>query len=128
MGMKIGDAVSLTLNGAKFAIPKDTEPEVIKGGLIISESQEYGDGTADGYQKRAIGKITGLKVKIPPELVDAFDAALANPSMPIVLETLAKSYELTGYIVGEDISRSSTRQTSSEFEVHASDGAGVRES
>ena len=32
MGMKIGDAVSLTLNGAKFAIPKDTEPEVIKGG------------------------------------------------------------------------------------------------
>ena len=127
MSMKIGDAVSLSLNGAKFAIPKDVEPEVTKGGIVISESQEYGDGPADGYQTRAIGKITGLKVKIPPELVDAFDAALANPSMPIVLETLAKSYELNGYIVGE-VTRSATRQTSSEFEVHASDGGGVRES
>lgn len=127
MAMKIGDAVSLSLNGAKFSIPKDTEPQVTKGGLTTSDSQEYGDGTSDGYQTRVIGKITGLKVKIPPELVAAFDQALAATSMPIVLETLAKSYELTGYIVGE-VTRSATRQTSSEFEVHASDGAGVRES
>ena len=26
---KQGDAISLTLNGTKFAIPKDTEPNVI---------------------------------------------------------------------------------------------------
>lgn len=127
MAMKIGDAVSLSLNGTIYSIPKDVEPEVTKGGIVISESQEYGDGTADGYQTRAIGKITGLKVKIPPEQTAAFDAALANPSMPIVLNTLAKSFELTGYIVGE-VTRSATRGTSSEFEVHASDGAGVRES
>ena len=43
MAMKIGDAVSLSLNGTIYAIPKDTEPEVTKGGIVISESQEYGD-------------------------------------------------------------------------------------
>ena len=127
MTMKIGDAQSLSLNGSIYAIPKDVEPQVIKGGITISESQEYGDGTADGYQTKSIGKITGLRVKVPEELVDAFKEALANPSMPIVLNTVAKSYELTGYIVGE-VSISGTRRLSSEFEVHASDGAGVRES
>lgn len=127
MVMKIGDAVSLSLNGTIFAIPKDVEPEVTKGGIYNSETQEYGDGTGDPYQKKAIGKITGLKVKVPPEQKDAFDAALANSSMPIVLNTLAKSFELSGHIVGE-VTISATRGTSSEFEVHASDGAGVRES
>lgn len=127
MTMKIGDAQSLSLNGTIYAIPKDAEPQVTKGGLTISESQEYGDGTADGYQTKTIGKISGLRVKVPEELTAAFDEALANPSMPIVLNTVAKSYELTGYIVG-DVTISSTRRLSSEFEVHASDGAGVRES
>lgn len=127
MTMKIGDAQSLSLNGAIYAVPKDAEPQVIKGGLTTSESQEYGDGTADPYQTNAIGKITGLKVKVPEELADSFKEALSNPSMPIVLNTVAKSYELTGYIVGE-VTISTTRRISSEFEVHASDGAGVRES
>lgn len=126
MATPIGDAVSLSLNGAKFSIPKDTEPQVTKGGKTNSESQDYGDGTSDPYQTIVKGKITGLKIKVPPELQDAFDAALANPSMPIVLETVATSYELTGYIVGE-VEVSATKRVTNEFEVHAADGAGVRE-
>ena len=31
MGNKLGDAVSITLNGTKFACPKDIEPIVNKG-------------------------------------------------------------------------------------------------
>ena len=39
---KNGDAVSLTLNGVKYAIPKDCEPMVIEGGETITETQQFG--------------------------------------------------------------------------------------
>ena len=63
---KCGDAISLTLNGTKFAIPKDTEPNVIDGGLKVTETQEFGDGTADSYMSNVLAKITGLKIKVTP--------------------------------------------------------------
>ena len=124
---KIGDAVSITLNGTKFAIPKDVEPNVIKGGETISEVQAYGDGTADGYVSIVIPKITGLKCKISDDNQDAFESARKNPSIPIVLECVSRSYELTGCIVGE-VEISATKRVTGEFEVDAIDGGGIRES
>ena len=123
--MAIGDAISLTLNGVKFAIPKDCEPFVQTNTRSISESQSYGDGTSDGYVSITIPKITGLKVKVSKDNEDAFDAALSNPSMPIVYECIGGSYELTGYIVG-DVKYSTTKGLSDEFEVHTKDGGGIR--
>ena len=124
---KIGDAVSLTLDGAKFAIPKDTEPNVIKGGLKNTDTQDYGDGTADTYMSNVLPKITGLKVKISEANKEVFEKACSTPDIPVLLETVAKSYELTGSVIGE-IEISTTKQVTSEFEVRCTDGAGIRES
>lgn len=123
---KVGDAVSLTINGTRFAIPKDTEPNVIKGGETITETQAFGDGTADSYVSNVLPRITGLRVKISEANKDAFETARKKPDIPIVLNCIAKSYELTGSIIGE-IEISTTKQITSEFEVHCTDGAGIRE-
>lgn len=124
---KNGDAVSITLNGTKFAIPKDVEPMVIKGGETISETQQFGDGTAEAYTTLETPRITGLKCKISDENRDAFEAARKNPKIPIVYETLGSSYELTGCLVGA-VETSTTKNVTNEFEVHALDGGGIRES
>jgi len=124
---KCGDAISLTLNGVKYAIPKDVEPNVIKGGLKNTDTQDYGDGTADTYQSNVIPKITGLQVKISEANKDAFETACGTPDIPIILETVTKSYELTGSIVGE-VEISATRNKTGDFEVRCTDGAGIRES
>ena len=47
--------------------------------------------------------------------------------MAVVLECLTRSYECTGYILG-DVTISATKRTTSEFEIRVSDGGGVRES
>lgn len=122
----IGDAISLTINGVRYAIPKDTEPNVIKGGDKITDTQEYGDGTADSYVSKVIPKITGLRVKISKDNSDAFEQACGTPDIPIILTCVQKSYELTGSVVGE-IEISATRGMTGEFEVHATDGTGIRE-
>lgn len=127
MATKIGDAVALILNGTRFAIPKDTEPVVTKGGKTITEVQGYGDGTADGYLSIVVPKITGLKVKISEDNKDAFESARQSTSIPIVLECISKSFELTGCIVGE-VGISATKSVTDEFEVDALDGGGIRES
>ena len=72
-------------------------------------------------------KITGLKVKISEANKEAFEKACSTPDIPVLLETVAKSYELTGSIIGE-IEISTTKQVTSEFEVRCTDGAGIRES
>jgi hypothetical protein len=124
---KNGDAVSITLNGAKFAIPKDTEPNVIKGGETISGTQQFGDGTAEPYTTLETPRITGLKCKISDDNRDAFENARKMSKIPIVYETLGKSYELTGCVVGA-VELSTTKNVTGEFEVHATDGGGIRES
>jgi len=126
MANKTGDAVSLTLNGTRFACAKDIEPLVDKGGRKITESQGYGDGTSDGYVGVVVPSISGLKVKVSEENRDAFEAALGNPAMPIVYETVGSTYELTGYIAGE-VKVSTTKKLSDEFTVYATDGS-IRES
>lgn len=125
---KCGDAISLTLNGTKFAIPKDTEPNVIDGGLKVTETQEYGDGTADSYMSKVIGKITGLKIKVPASLEDAWANACSTPDIPIILECVSRTYELTGSVIGGEIEVSTTKSLTNEFEVHCTDGAGIRKS
>ena len=125
---KCGDAISLTLNGTKFAIPKDTEPNVIDGGLKVTETQEYGDGTADSYMSKVIGKITGLKIKVPASLEDAWANACSTPDIPIILECVSRTYELTGSVIGGEIEVSTTKRLTNEFEVHCTDGAGIRKS
>lgn len=125
---KCGDAISLTLNGTKFAIPKDTEPNVIDGGLKVTETQEFGDGTADSYMSRVIGKITGLKIKVPASLEDAWANACSTPDIPIILECVSRTYELTGSVIGGEVEISSTKNLTNEFEVHCTDGAGIRKS
>ena len=124
---KNGDAVSITLNGSKFAIPKDTEPNVIKGGETITETQGFGDGTAEPYTSIEIPRITGLKCKISDDNREAFENARKASKIPIVYETLGKSYELTGCVVGA-VEISTTKNVTGEFEVHATDGGGIRES
>ena len=39
---KIGDITAITLDGTKYAVPKDTEPHVIKGGETITETRLRG--------------------------------------------------------------------------------------
>ena len=125
---KCGDAISLTLNGTKFAIPKDTEPNVIDGGLKVTETQEYGDGTADSYMSKVIGKITGLKIKVPASLEDAWANACSTPDIPIILECVSRTYELTGSVIGGEVEVSTTKNLTNEFKVHCTDGAGIRKS
>ena len=125
---KCGDAISLTLNGTKFAIPKDTAPNVIDGGLKVTETQEYGDGTADSYMSKVIGKITGLKIKVPASLEDAWANACSTPDIPIILECVSRTYELTGSVIGGEVEVSTTKNLTNEFEVHCTDGAGIRKS
>lgn len=124
---KVGDAVSLTINGTKFAIPKDTEPNVIEGGDTITETQQFGDGTADAYVSRNIARITGLRIKVSDALDEAFKSVRSMADVPIVLQCVSKSYELTGCMVGE-VEVSATRRITNEFEVHCTDGSGIRKS
>lgn len=125
---KCGDAISLTLNGTKFAIPKDTEPNIIEGGLKVTDTQEFGDGTADSYMSKISGKITGLKIKVPASLEDAWANACATPDIPIILECVSRTYELTGSVIGGEVEISSTKNLTNEFEVRCTDGAGIRKS
>lgn len=127
MGNKLGDAVSITFNGTKFAIPKDVEPIVNKGGQRITETQGYGDGTADGVFSVITPGITGLKVKLNDSNRAAFEECCGLSSMPIVYETVGSSFELTGCIVG-DFGFSSTKKVTDEFSVSVTDGSGIRES
>ncbi len=98
---KCGDAIALIANGTRFAIPKDKEPNVIKGGLINTDTVDYGDGTADTYKSNVIPKITGLAVKVSEANKEAWDNACKAEDIPIILECVSKSYELTGSIIGE---------------------------
>lgn len=124
---RIGDAISLTINGTKFAIPKDTEPQIIEGGDTITETQQFGDGTADAYVSRNIAKITGLRIKVSDALDSVFKNVRSMTDIPFVLQCVAKSYELTGCMVG-DVEVSATRRVTNEFEVHCTDGSGIRKS
>lgn len=124
---KIGDITAITLDGTKYAVPKDTEPHVIKGGETITETQGYGDGTADGYVSIVVPRITGLRVKLSDDNRDAFENARKKVDIPVVLHGVAKSYECTGVIVGE-VEVSATRSITEEFEIHVTDGSGIRES
>lgn len=124
---RIGDAISLTINGTKFAIPKDTEPQVIEGGDTITSTEQFGDGTADAYVSRNIAKITGLRIKVSDALDSVFKNVRSMTDIPFVLQCVAKSYELTGCMVG-DIEVSATRRITNEFEVHCTDGSGIRKS
>ncbi len=124
---KVGDAISLTINGTKFAIPKDTEPNVIEGGETITDTQQFGDGTADAYVSKNIARITGLRIKVSDALDEAFKSVRSMTDVPIVLQCVSKSYELTGCMVGE-VEVSATRRITNEFEVHCTDGSGIRKS
>lgn len=124
---KNGDAVSITIDGVKFAIPKDCEPMVIEGGETITETQQFGDGTAEPYVSIETPKITGLKVKVSDENRAEFNVKRKKTKIPIVYETLGASYELTGCVVGA-VEISTTKNISNEFEVHALDGTGIRNS
>lgn len=125
---KCGDPISLTLNGVYFAIPKDTEPNIIKGGKKITDTQDYCDGTSDSYISNVVAKITGLKVKLSDDNREAFENACATPDIPIIYETVFKTYEMTGSVVAGENEISTTKNITSEFECRCTDGAGIRES
>ena len=124
---KVGDAISLTINGTKFSIPKETTPVVFDGGETVTETQGYGDGTADAVTSIVVPKITGLRVKISSSNEDIFMENKKKTDIPFVLQTVAKTYELTGCIVGE-FGVDSTKGITEEFEVHVTDGTGIRKS
>lgn len=124
----LGDIISVSINGTRFKAVKDAEPEIIPGGTVTTEMQEYGDGTADPIKTIKTGQINGLQVFVDIPDEDAFKAALAADAVPVVVECTRGSYETTGCIVGEDITISAKTRKSSEFEVHCTDGGGVRAS
>ena len=97
---KVGDAISLTVNGTKYAIPKDTEITI---------------------------EFMGLKVKLSDSNRNTFNEARAKTDLPIVLQCVTKSYEMTGCIVGNKES-TANRQITSDFECRCTDGSGIRES
>jgi len=121
---KRGDLISISINGSKFPAPKETEIEVCKGGEMITDTQDYADGTADSVTTIVLPKITGCKLKIDDE--DLFNNLAKTPDLPIIIECVGKSYELTGSIVGEVTVNS--KNISSDFEIRATDGNGIRES
>jgi len=125
---KVGEAVSLTLNGTKFAIPKDTTPNIIEGGQKASDTQDFGDGSSDTYFTNVPAKITGLKVKVPPALDDAWKAACSTADIPIILECISRTYEMTGSVIGAETEIDATKLITNEFECRCTDGAGIRKS
>ncbi len=125
--MRLGDAISLTIDGTKFAIPKDTEPMISEGGEVITETQTYGDGSADGYVSIELAKITGLKVKLNDLNRDIFKEKRGKTDIPFVLQCVTGTFEITGCIVG-DTGYSATKAVTDEFEVHCTDGTGIRRS
>lgn len=125
---KGGDAIALTLNGVKFSIPKDVTPTVIDSGIKNTSSEHYGDGTADTIQSVVQGKIKGLKVKIDPAQIDQWKAVCSAVDIPIIYECIACSYEMTGSVIGAEVEIDTTKNQSNEFEVHCTDGSGLRRS
>ena len=125
--MGIGDVEYITLNGTRFKVVQGIEPQVNKGGLHASESQDYGDGTSEPYMQKQPAGITGLQVLVEAENEEAFEHAKTLKSMPVVLQCLSRSYECSGYILG-DVTISAPKRITSEFEIRVSDGGGVRES
>lgn len=123
---RCGDAVAITLNGTRYKVPKGLEFQINKGGKRNSEAQDYGDGTSDPYQVIDAAGMTGLQIIVDEENKEAFETTKGLSSIPVVVECVSKSYECTGYIVG-DVTVSGTKCTTSEFEIKVSDGGGVRE-
>lgn len=123
--MKIGDAISITFDGTKFPIPKGTEIEMQGGGETITETQGYGDGTADSYVSIETPKLKGVKVKVSTDNEEKFEQVRKTPDIPITLQCVAMSVECTGSIVGE-ITVSTNKLVTNDFEVHVTDGTGFR--
>jgi hypothetical protein len=121
---KRGDLISISLDGTKFTAPKETEVEIIRGGEMITDTQDYADGTSDSIVTMVIPKITGCKVKVDDE--DLFYKKIKTPDIPIIVECVGKSYELTGSVVGEVTVNN--KNISSDFELRATDGNGIRQS
>lgn len=126
--MALGNPISVSLDGRKYKIVKDTEPEIVPGGVVATEMQEYGDGTADPVKTVQIGKITGLSVFVPIADEEHFKLVCAKDSMPVVLTCTTGSYEITGCIVGDDLSINTKTRKTGDFDVHCTDGSGVRSS
>ena len=95
---KVGDAISLTVNG-----------------------------TSDAVVSINPAKFMGLKVKLSDSNRNTFNEARAKTDLPIVLQCVTKSYEMTGCIVGNKES-TANRQITSDFECRCTDGSGIRES
>lgn len=121
---KRGDLISISLDGTKFTAPKETEVEIIRGGEMITDAQDYADGTSDSIVTMVIPKITGCKVKVDDE--DLFYKKIKTPDIPIIVECVGKSYELTGSVIGEVTVNN--KNISSDFELRATDGNGIRQS
>ena len=76
---------------------------------------------------RNIARITGLKIKVDETLEKSFKSVKAMTDIPFVLQCVSRSYEVTGCMVGET-EISATRGVTNEFEVHCTDGSGIRKS
>ena len=125
--MGCGNLIAVTLNGTRFRAVQDVEPNVYKGGKVIEESVELGDGSSEPVYKIRPANISGLQIMLDEENKEQFDSVKALNQMPIVVECVNKTYELTGYIEGE-ITISATKRTSGDFTVKVKDGSGIRES
>lgn len=59
-----GSSFYLSLNGRRFALPEDLDPQVTLGGLSVKDGLRNGDGSADAQKTVAPGAIRGLSVRI----------------------------------------------------------------
>lgn len=122
---RVSDPVALIVNGTRYAIPKETEITVDFGGETITDTQEFGDGTADAVVSMNIAKFMGVKVKVSDSNRETFNADRAKSDIPIVLQCVTKSYEMTGCVVGSK-EMTANRELSGEFECRCTDGSGIR--
>ena len=74
-----------------------------------------------------LAKITGLKVKLNDLNRDIFKEKRGKTDIPFVLQCVTGTFEITGCIVG-DTGYSATKAVTDEFEVHCTDGTGIRRS
>lgn len=121
---KRGPFVAVTINGRKYVAPKDAECEITFGGTLITDTQHYADGTSDSVVTSVEPTVKGLKVKVDDEA--EFYKIIAEPDNPVIIECVCKSYELVGSVVG-DVTVNNKGLTS-EFEIRATDGNGIRQS
>lgn len=118
-----GSPKRLSIGGVTFKMPIDCNPNVIKGGVEITETEVYGDGTVEPIKTVVPGKITGMVVSTKDAMYDSLMSFAGKENLAIVYESSSKSYEFTGFISkSEGIENDTAKDKTTEFELISQSG------